>query len=290
MRSFSFNGVSLRSLGGRITEAPFHTVASRDVEQVKIYGQSGDEVIDNQSYNNVPFTVKIAFLPYKTVKIAFLPYKTAQTANDIARAVIDWLAPLQGAYYTYTDSWNPGYFTKARLTNFDEVKRELRTLLTATLKFSRVPFWYSNSGAVAITTTNGRLTLTNPEAYAAEPVIKITYTGTATNNYRFYLWINNVLLGGIVVGGITPEQYLDAGEAVLTASEAEEYRKAKRESGTGSPFRTDRDEANTKTISQTFSFNITVERLDSDTDIEELAEQVSERIASAVRQTEGVYA
>ena len=186
MRSFSFNGVSLSSLGGRITEAPFHTVASRDVEQVKLYGQSGDEVIDNQSYNNVPFTVKIAFITY-------------------------WLAPLQGAYYSYTDSWNPGYFTKARLTNFDEVKRELRTLLTATLKFSRVPFWYSNSGTVAITTTNGRLTLTNPEAYAAEPVIKITYTGTATNNHRFYLWINNVLLGydGIAVGGITPEQYLD---------------------------------------------------------------------------------
>ena len=201
MRSFTFNGISLRSLGGRITEAPFHTVASRDVEQVKIYGQSGDEVIDNKSYNNVPFSVKIDFITYKT----------AMTANDIARAVIDWLAPLQGAYYTYTDSWNPGYFTKARLTNFDEVKRELRTLLTATLKFSRVPFWYSNSGAVAITTTNGRLTLTNPEAYAAEPVIKITYTGTATNNFRFSLWINNVLLGydGIAVGGITPEQYLD---------------------------------------------------------------------------------
>ena len=201
MRSFTFNGVSLSSLSGRITEAPFHTVASRDVEQVKIYGQSGDEVIDNKSYNNVPFSVKIAFLPYKT----------AQTANDIARAVIDWLAPLQGAYYTYTDSWNDGYFTKARLTNFDEVKRELRTLLTATLKFSREPYWYSYRGAVAITTTNGRLTLTNPEAYAAEPVIKITYTGTATNNHRFYLWINNVLLGydGIAVGGITPEQYLD---------------------------------------------------------------------------------
>lgn len=84
--------------------------------------------------------------------------------------------------------------------------------------------------------------------------------------------------------------YLDAGEAVLTASEAEEYRRAKRESGTGSPFRTDRDEANTKTISQTFSFNITVERLDSDTDIDDLTEQVSERLAAAVRQTEGVYA
>ena len=82
--------------------------------------------------------------------------------------------------------------------------------------------------------------------------------------------------------------YLDAGEAVLTASEAEEYRKAKRESGTGSPFRTDRDES--KTINQTLTFNITVERLDSDTDIDELTEQVSEKLAAAVRQTEGVYA
>ena len=162
MHDFTFNGVSLRSLGGRITEAPFHTVASRDVEQVKIYGQSGDEVIDNLSYNNVAFSVKIAFITYKT----------AMTANDIARAVIDWLAPLQGAYYSYTDSWNDGYFTKARLTNFDEVKRELRTLLTATLKFSRVPYWYSNSGLTPVEYLNGNSdnVLHNPESYDAEPI------------------------------------------------------------------------------------------------------------------------
>lgn len=173
MRSFTFNGVSLSSLGGRITEAPFHTVASRDVDQVKIYGQSGDEVIDNQSYNNVPFTVKIAFITYKT----------AMTANDIARAVIDWLAPLQGAYYAYTDSWNTGYFTKARLTNFDEVKRELRTLLTATLKFSRVPFWYKNSGTTGITFSDQGL-FVNPEIYPSEPVLNLTYTGSGTINVR----------------------------------------------------------------------------------------------------------
>ena len=173
MRDFTFNGTSLRSLGGRITEAPFHTVASRDVEQVKIYGQSGDEVIDNQSYNNVPFTVKIAFITYKT----------AMTANDIARAVIDWLAPLQGAYYAYTDSWNTGYFTKARLTNFDEVKRELRTLLTATLKFSRVPFWYSNSGTAGITFSDQGL-FVNPEIYPSEPVLNLTYTGSGTITVR----------------------------------------------------------------------------------------------------------
>ena len=170
MHDFTFNGISLRSLGGRIAEAPFHTVASRDVDQVKIYGQSGDEVIDNKSYNNVPFSVKIAFLTYKT----------AQTANDIARAVINWLAPLQGAYYAYTDSWNTGYFTKARLTNFDEVKRELRTLLTATLKFTRVPFWYESGGAVPVAFTD-QGTFVNPEIYSAEPIFDLVYTGDLTN-------------------------------------------------------------------------------------------------------------
>lgn len=181
MHDFTFNGVSLRSLGGRITEAPFHTVASRDVEQVKIYGQSGDEVIDNQSYNNVPFTVKIAFITYKT----------AMAANDIARAVIDWLAPLQGAYYTYTDSWNPGYFTKARLTNFDEVKRELRTLLTATLKFSRVPYWYSNSGLTPVEFVNGNAdnVLHNPESYDAEPIYQFIYS--RGNNETVNIIVNN---------------------------------------------------------------------------------------------------
>ena len=201
MHDFTFNGQSLLSLGGRIVQPPVHTVARRSTERVKLYGRSGDEIIDNESYDNVDFSLKIALLPHLTQR----------TAHDLAYAVIDWLAPLQNGYYVYTDTCNPGYFTKAVLTNIDEIRRDLRTLLTATLKFSREPYWYSDAGAVAIATTNGRLTLTNPEAYAAEPVIKITYTGTASSNYGFRLWINNVMLSynEITVGGFTPEQYLD---------------------------------------------------------------------------------
>lgn len=201
MHDFTFNGQSLLSLGGRIVQPPVHTVARRSVERVKLYGRSGDEIIDNESYDNVDFSLKIALLPHLTQR----------TAHDLAYAVIDWLAPLQNGYYIYTDTCNPGYFTKAVLTNIDEIRRDLRTLLTATLKFSREPYWYSDAGAVAIATTNGRLTLTNPEAYAAEPVIKITYTGTASSNYGFRLWVNNVMLSynEITVGGFTPEQYLD---------------------------------------------------------------------------------
>lgn len=81
--------------------------------------------------------------------------------------------------------------------------------------------------------------------------------------------------------------YLDAGEAVLTASEAEEYRKAKQENGTGSPFATEPEQ---KTINQTFNVTVNVEKVNDRFDINELASILSEKLAEEVRRTEGVYA
>lgn len=175
MDDFTFNGTSLSSLGGRIVQTPVHYVASRNVEFIKIYGQSGDEVIDNDSYDNVDFTVKIAFLPRLT----------QQTAQNLAKAVIDWLAPLQNGYYIYRDTLNPRYFTKAILKNFNEVRRDLRTVLTATLKFNRVPYWYSDSGLTPLTFTDQAL-LVNPEVYTAEPIITLTAARTL-NNIKLYI-------------------------------------------------------------------------------------------------------
>lgn len=80
--------------------------------------------------------------------------------------------------------------------------------------------------------------------------------------------------------------YLDAGEAVLSASEAEEYRKAKRENGTGSPFK-GREE---KIINQTFNVNVFVEKINDKFDIDELAVTISQRLAEEVSEREGVYA
>jgi hypothetical protein len=81
--------------------------------------------------------------------------------------------------------------------------------------------------------------------------------------------------------------YLDAGEAVLTASEAEEYRKAKQDSGAGSPFK-GRDEG--KTINQNFNVAVNVEKINDKFDIDKLAVTLSERLADEVRRREGVYA
>lgn len=167
MHSFTFGGKNLLQFGGRILQAPFHTVAKRNIELVKIYGQSGDEIIDNESYDNVPFSVQICFMPLLAQK----------TAKELAYAVIDWLAPLQNGYYEYRDTYNPGYFTKAVLTNFESVQRELKTLLTTTLEFSRVPFWYSDAGQRNISIANGSAenVLLNPEQYPAEALYEFWY-------------------------------------------------------------------------------------------------------------------
>lgn len=170
MRDFTYNGVTLSSFGGRILQKPSHTVARRNIDRVKIYGQSGDEIIDNESYDNVDFSLKVCFLPHLT----------AYSAQELSQRVINWLAPLQNSYYVYRDTYNPGYFTKAVLTNFDEVVRELMILLTATLKFTRVPFWYADSGSTSVTFTDQGY-FVNPEIYPSEPIFDLVYTGDLTN-------------------------------------------------------------------------------------------------------------
>ena len=85
---------------------------------------------------------------------------------------------------------------------------------------------------------------------------------------------------------------LDYGEAVLTASEAEEYRKSKRESGTQSPF-TSAPENSVETIkevNQTFNINVTVEKISDSYDVDDFVARLSEQLAAEVQRAENVYA
>ena len=82
--------------------------------------------------------------------------------------------------------------------------------------------------------------------------------------------------------------YLDAGEAVLTASEAEQYRQAKRESGGNSPFANSQNEQ--KTINQTFNVTVNVEKIKDNFDIDKLAATISEKLAAEIKRKEGAYA
>lgn len=78
--------------------------------------------------------------------------------------------------------------------------------------------------------------------------------------------------------------YLDAGEAVLTAQEAEEYRQSKRE-GRGSVFEND-----STNIVNNISINIPSVVINNDTDIDSFVDEMSNRLADEVTRRQKVYA
>ena len=80
--------------------------------------------------------------------------------------------------------------------------------------------------------------------------------------------------------------YLDAGEAVLTAQEAEQYRKAKQD-GTN-PFRSDSTEK-PSTTNIDINVNISGVTVNSDSDIDSLAERLSERLAAEITSKRKVF-
>lgn len=78
--------------------------------------------------------------------------------------------------------------------------------------------------------------------------------------------------------------YLDAGEAVLTAQEAEEYRQSKRE-GRGSVFEND-----STNIVNNISINIPSVAINNDMDIDNFVDEMSNRLADEITRRQKVYA
>lgn len=78
--------------------------------------------------------------------------------------------------------------------------------------------------------------------------------------------------------------YLDAGEAVLTAQEAEEYRQSKRE-GKGSVFEND-----STNIVNNISINIPSVAINNDMDIDSFVDDMSSRLADEITRRQKAYA
>lgn len=196
MHNFKFGDKNLIEFCGRILQAPSHYVAERNFELAELPGRNGNVYIDNLNYKNVDFNLKICFMPFLS----------ELSARQLAYAIIDWLAPLNG-YQTYEDTYNPGYYTKAVLKNIGEIKRELPTLLTADLSFNRLPFWYRIDGKEEIILpNNSSIILNNPEPFEAQPIF--IYKNQNTSNTAISLNINGI---NTVLSPITEfkEQRLD---------------------------------------------------------------------------------
>ena len=162
-----FGGKWLSEFGGFITDAPKFEVAERDCEVIEIPGRSGDIILDNHRYKNVPFERNVAFRKM-----------LGQTQREQIDCVIDWLAYLQSDYYEFRDTFHPGLVTKAKLTNLGALLRESLRLSSLPLQFSRVPYWYDDSGQIEqVVDLSGGGTITatfeNPNKLTAKPIYRL---------------------------------------------------------------------------------------------------------------------
>lgn len=185
--NFKFAGVALSDLGGVTTERPPREIAQYDFTLLDIPGRSGSEYIDNKKYKNVTMTRKVGFVERSNAHI-----------DDLVERIIAWLAYKQG-YQEFEDTDHPGMVTYAVLTNFAEVQTVLRRYHKATLKFSRVPFWYLKSALEAtsldLTAETVSSTFLNPYMIGSKPIIRFTLKNKSSST--------DIISYDVVTGGVS---------------------------------------------------------------------------------------
>ena len=179
--NFKFAGIALSDFCGVTTSRPPREVAQYDFTLLDIPGRSGSEYIDNKRYKNAPMIREIGFAQHSYAYI-----------DNLVEKIINWLAYSQG-YQEFEDSDNPGMVTYAVLTNFVEVQTILRRYHRATLKFSRVPFWYEKDGLKEKVLTDNLysgITLHNRYRIESKPIVKVKLYSTVTSSNAFTLRYN----------------------------------------------------------------------------------------------------
>lgn len=204
--NFKFGDMYLSDLSAFVTKTPPIEVAEYDFTMLDIPGRNGSEYIDNKRYKNVEFTREIGFVN-----------RASSHINDFVDKLIYWLAYSTG-YQEFEDTDHPGLVTYAVLTNFREVQTLLRRYHTATLRFSRVPFWYSKQGLEPISLDSTSMltgvTLCNPYPADAQPIYKFVLgvNSSAGNYFRLKVgdWIHLYTLSDLkyFIDGVPTRRYI----------------------------------------------------------------------------------
>ena len=174
---FKFGDNWISELGAISTETPPVEIAQRDYELIDIPGKDGSDYIDNGRYNNVEFQRSISLIGRKNFPV-----------EDKAATFINAYAYLQG-YQLFEDTDHNDMVTEAVLTNFNEINRKLRTLNTATLKFSRKPYWYLKSGLefreVDLSPSLPILSFDNPFQLGSKPLIQFVVSSGSPASFQY---------------------------------------------------------------------------------------------------------
>ena len=161
MESFTFNGQSSSDYGLIISGKDIYSAPAPDVSFVSVPGRNGDVLIDNSRFQNVTVSYDVAF----------------RNVKSRAAAIKLWLC--RAGYFVLTDTYQPKYFRMAAFSSSLKIDELIENVGQAQISFNCKPFMYSFAGRETVKLTDPGA-VTNPEAFAALPYIKIIGTGDIT--------------------------------------------------------------------------------------------------------------
>lgn len=160
MGYFILNGENSLSHGVVISSGGVYNTPERDVEALPVPGRSGDLVVDNKRWKNVPLA-----LP------ATVAYDWLEREPDIRQ----WLASCSMGYTRLVTSYHPDEYRMVRFVGPLEpdvgfLCRSARFTVTFDAKPQR---WLTAGEAWTALDPSGSITLTNPTGFDARPIIEV---------------------------------------------------------------------------------------------------------------------
>lgn len=172
MNSFTYNGVSSLDMGIRIESKNVFSSPKYDVKFQSIPGRDGDLILPNGRYPNVQVTYSV-----------FLPAKSVSELQAKTTAVKAWLFTEPDRYHELLDTYDTGCFRRAVINTQLDIEDQLNRIGVFTVSFSCLPYKYLDSGQETITLTSSA-NLTNPTAFTAKPLIRVTGSGEGRITFR----------------------------------------------------------------------------------------------------------
>ena len=161
-----FNGITSDDLGVIVEHYPRLIFPRRKVEMFQIPGRNGDQIIDQEVYENYN-------QPYEV----FFDSKRFGGLEAAIPQIASWLLSGTG-YRRLEDSYNPKFYRMAFVPDSHDFLSFFNEYGRGTLTFNCMPERWYKDGEYEIAVTSGQ-TLYNPSGFKARPLLRVSSRSSA---------------------------------------------------------------------------------------------------------------
>lgn len=200
-----FNGTSSGAYGVYVEKYPVRPIPARKQEIFSVPGRSGDVIVPEDAWENVEQEYDI----YLSAEKTGLPVVSA--------AVVAWL--MQPGYRRLEDDYDSTIFRLANFAGPVDLQNILNAFGRATIKFNCMPQRFLKSGEtpVAVAATPG--SITNPTAFAAQPLITVSGSGSGSVTIDSVTVTISAITNGMVLDCREGEAYAESGGVVTNLND-----------------------------------------------------------------------